>query len=101
MGKCLLKIQLINLLKQVFMVKDHLQGVSSNIMLGQLINAGTGMCDILLDEEKLVSEMSDINQTVDDFIEVTENNIESLIEGDDDELDDYCNDENFKLLSNK
>ena len=56
------------------------------------------MCDILLDEEKLISEMSDINQTVDDFIEVTENNIESLIEGDDDELEDeYCNDENFKF----
>ena len=53
----------------------------------------------ILDEEKLISEMSDINQTVDDFIEVTENNIESLIEGDDDELEDeYCNDENFKFL---
>ena len=75
---------------------DHLQGVSSNIMLGQLINAGTGMCDILLDEEKLISEMENINQTMDDFIEVSENNIESLLEGDESD-DDYCNDDNFKF----
>ena len=33
----------------------ELNGVSSNIMLGQLINSGTGICDLLLDEEKLLS----------------------------------------------
>ena len=40
----------------IFGEKDKLNGVSSNIMMGQIINAGTGMCDVYLDEEKLISE---------------------------------------------
>ena len=47
---------------------DHLNGVSSNIMLGQLIKSGTGMCDILLDEEKLLRELDSIGETEDDYI---------------------------------
>ena len=65
-------------------------------MLGQLIKSGTGMCDILLDEEKLLDELGNIDETIEDFIEVSENNIDSLLGGDEDE-DDYCNDDNFKF----
>ena len=64
-------------------------------MLGQLINSGTGICDILLDEEKLVSEMTNISETVEDFIDVSENNIDSLL--DLDEEDEYCDDDSFKF----
>ena len=36
----------------IFGEKDKLNGVSSNIMMGQTIKAGTGMCNIYLDEKK-------------------------------------------------
>ena len=74
---------------------DHLHGVSANIMLGQLINSGTGMCDILLDEEKLIAGLENINETIEDFIEVSDNNIDTLLQ--DDEDDDYCNDDDFNF----
>ena len=66
-------------------------------MLGQVIKAGTGMCDILLDEEKLIQEMSNINLTMDDFDDVNEHNIDDLLNVDEDEEDEYCNDENFSF----
>ena len=81
----------------IFGEKDKLNGVSSNIMMGQTIKAGTGMCDILLDERKLVEGLQDINLTADDFIEVTESNINNLLEDSDEENmieDDYCDDDN-------
>ena len=34
--------------------KDNLNGVSSNIMMGQLIPSGTGDTNVLLDEMKLI-----------------------------------------------
>ena len=80
----------------IFGEKDKLNGVSSNIMMGQTIKAGTGMCEILLDEKKLIQEMEDINLTKDDFIDVTDTNIKTLLEIESEE-DDYCNDENFEL----
>jgi len=78
----------------LFGERDKLQGVSSNIMMGQVIKAGTGMCDILLDEEKLIREMNSIDLTPEDFIEVTDDNITTLL-GDDEDDDDFCSDENF------
>ena len=80
----------------IFGEKDKLNGVSSNIMMGQTIKAGTGMCEILLDEKKLIQEIEDINLTKDDFIDVTDTNIKTLLEIESEE-DDYCNDENFEL----
>ena len=80
----------------IFGEKDKLQGVSSNIMMGQTIKAGTGFCSLLLDEEKLIEEMKNINYSTEDFIEVSDSNIETLLE--DNELDDsYCNDDNLKF----
>ena len=65
--------------------------------MGQTIHAGTGLCNILLDEDKLIHEMKDINLTQDDFIEVTDNNIHSLLDDVNQEEDDYCNDEDFNF----
>jgi len=82
----------------IFGEKDKLNGVSSNIMMGQTIRAGTGMCDILLDEEKLIQEMKNINLTTDDFINVTDKNINNLLNTEDEgSEDEYCNDEDFNL----
>jgi DNA-directed RNA polymerase II subunit RPB1 len=83
----------------IFGEKDKLNGVSSNIMMGQTIKAGTGMCNILLDERKLLEQMSDINLTKDDFIEVSDNNINSLLQGGEEEedYDEHCLDEDFEM----
>ena len=83
----------------IFGEKDKLNGVSSNIMMGQTIKAGTGMCNILLDERKLLEQMSDINLTKDDFIEVSDNNINSLLQGEEEEedYDEHCLDEDFEM----
>jgi len=80
----------------LFGEKDKLQGVSSNIMMGQTIKAGTGFCSLLLDEEKLLEEMSNINYSKEDFIEVSESNIDTLLQNDSLD-DDYCNDDNLKF----
>ena len=84
----------------IFGEKDKLNGVSSNIMMGQVINAGTGMCDIFLDEEKMIKEMNEINITSDDFINVTDKNIDNLLEDENEDISkysDYCDDDNFEF----
>jgi len=81
----------------IFGEKDKLNGVSSNIMMGQTIKAGTGMCDILFDERKLIDELKNIDYTQDDFIEVSDNNIDSILEDGHEEEDDYCSNENFGM----
>ena len=37
----------------VFGETDHMRGISSRIMTGQVIKGGTGMCDLLLDTEMI------------------------------------------------
>ena len=70
---------------------DRLTGVSSNIMMGQNIHAGTNNCDILLDEDKfleLVSKKDTVTAEVD--IDMNEANLildEIDIEGCD--IDDF------------
>ena len=81
----------------IFGEKDKLNGVSSNIMMGQTIKAGTGMCNILLDERKLMEELESINLSQDDFISITDKNIDTLLKDDSDEEDYYCNDESFEM----
>jgi DNA-directed RNA polymerase II subunit RPB1 len=83
----------------IFGEKDKLNGVSSNIMMGQVIKAGTGMCDIFLDEEKLISELESIDSTKEDYIEVTDSNINNLLKDDseEEEEDEYCGDDNFSF----
>ena len=65
----------------IFGERDNLQGVSSNIMMGQIIPAGTGMCDVLLDEEKLMSELAAVEED-DENYEIYEENIDLLMNTD-------------------
>jgi len=62
----------------IFGERDKLQGVSSNIMLGQIIPSGTGFCDILLDEEEMISNLTELNQVEGD-LEIEEDNIDNLL----------------------
>ena len=75
----------------IFGEKDKLLGVSSNIMMGQNVPCGTGMCDILLDEDKLLKELSSIDE--DESIEIDEDNIDVLL----DDTEEDCKLEDFKL----
>ena len=78
----------------IFGELDNLQGVSSNIMMGQKINAGTNNCELLLDEEKLIGLMKGdidehpINEVDETNIDILINNIDIDTEGcDDDDFD--------------
>jgi len=60
------------------------------------------MCKLYLDERKMIEELNDINYTMDDFIEVSDNNISSLLEDEDDDIsddfdDEGCKDDDFDL----
>jgi len=79
----------------IFGEKDKLNGVSSNIMMGQIIKAGTGITDILLDEEKLNRELTRLNYVQNEYIENINDNINMLLNDTDPLLDEYCNDDNF------
>jgi DNA-directed RNA polymerase II subunit RPB1 len=72
----------------IFAEKDNLLGVSSNIMMGQTINSGTGFCKILLDEESYIKNISesDIENYNDDLDEL----LEEKDEGE-------CSNESFKF----
>jgi len=59
----------------IFSERDNLKGVSSNIMMGQRIKSGTGMCDIYLDEE----EMYQYNTTKEEILYENEDNIDNLL----------------------
>ena len=76
----------------IFSEKDNLKGVSSNIMMGQRIKSGTGVCDIYLDEEELYkySELSDQDNTQYE----NEDNIDKLLEI---EEEGDCIDSDFKF----
>ena len=70
----------------VFGELDKVRGVSANIMMGQEVYCGTGYVDLLLDEEKYVEYL---------------NNLEAEDQSDSDEdiesEDDYCDEDNFKI----
>ena len=78
----------------IFSEKDNLSGVSSNIMMGQTIKSGTGLSELFIDEEKLIQELTSINESITDDITYDENNLDSLLdykeEGD-------CTTEDFKF----
>ena len=79
---------------RIFSDKDDLLGVSSNIMLGQVIKSGTGYCDILLDEQKLIESLDDIEEKEEEYIDIDESNIDILLEKED---EGECCDDNFKF----
>ena len=72
----------------IFAEKDNLLGVSSNIMMGQTINSGTGYCKILLDEENYIKNITESD--IDNY----NDNLDDLLV-DKDEGD--CGNENFKF----
>ena len=48
----------------IFSEKDNLTGVSSNIMMGQKIKSGTGLCEIFIDEEQLINNISEFENII-------------------------------------
>ena len=77
---------------------DKLQGVSSNIMMGQKIHAGTNNCEILLDEKRLVELLDDDNDIP--IYEPDTNNVDTLFEQIIEEGDVYdsdCDDGDFEF----
>jgi DNA-directed RNA polymerase II subunit RPB1 len=81
----------------LFGERDELEGVSSNIMMGQIINAGTGMSEIYMDEEKLIELLQDIDYTADDFATVSEKNVETLLETESEDEDCLDTDFDFSM----
>ena len=79
----------------MFGEKDKLKGVSSNIMMGQTIKSGTGLSELLLDENKLIHELSELDYTQNEYIEDIEENIDTLLNDSELLTDEYCNNENF------
>ena len=56
----------------IFGEVDKLNGVSSNIMMGQIPPCGTGMTDVLLDESKLYNIDGEEEETVTDISQIGE-----------------------------
>ena len=56
---------------------DYMRSVSSRIMAGQVIKGGTGLCDIILDDNLLENTeyIEDTDISFKEFIKFTENNI--------------------------
>jgi len=79
----------------MFGEKDKLKGVSSNIMMGQTIKSGTGLTDLLLDEEKLIQGLTELDTIQNDYIEDISDNLDTLLNDSDTFNDEYCNDDNF------
>ena len=73
---------------------DRLTGVSSNIMMGQKIHAGTNNCEILLDEEKLIDLLED--EEDDEIDEVEEKNVDLLFYQVEEE-EEGCENDDFKF----
>ena len=58
----------------IFAETDKCRGVSSNVMMGQFVKTGTNFSDIILDEEKILSNIYDDSEN----IELSMEDMESL-----------------------
>ena len=63
--------------------------------MGQTIKSGTGLCNILLDEDYLLKELKIIDEFKDE-IEESENDINILL-AEEEEENDECSNNNFKF----
>ena len=81
----------------IFGEKDKLKGVSSNIMMGQIIRSGTGFTELLLDEDKLIQGLSELDYTQNEYIENIDENTDELFNDSDPLIDEYCNNDNFEF----
>ena len=50
----------------MFGESDNMNGVSANIMLGQVAPCGTGLTEVLLDENKLINMMKETEDDSDE-----------------------------------
>ena len=66
-------------------------------MTGQSIKAGTGYTGLLLDEDKLIDSLNQLDYEQNDYIENIEDNVNTLLNDTDPLMDDYCNEDNFKF----
>ena len=64
-------------------------------MMGQTIKSGTGLTELLLDEEKLIESLTELDYKENEYIEDIEENIDTLLNDNDLLVDEYCNDDNF------
>ena len=97
LAKCSFEDTTDQLLKAaLFSELDTLNGVSSNIMVGQTVPCGTGYFDLELDEDKLISNYEKMSQDEPEdaiYSEEEDDSIEKLLEIAEEE--DYCGDDNF------
>jgi DNA-directed RNA polymerase beta' subunit len=73
----------------IFGELDKMDGVSSNIMFGQEVPCGTGMVEVLFDEEKFIKNLVTINETDDDVHEELDEKRQLI--------DLYCSESNFEF----
>ena len=91
LGKCSFENTTDQLIKSgIFAEKDNLLGVSSNIMLGQTIRSGTGFCNILLDEDNYIKNLSGMEEDINNY----NDNLDDLLEEKD---EGECSNDNFKF----
>jgi len=65
--------------------------------MGQIIKSGTGLCDILLDEDKLMENMDSL-AVQDEYEMVDESNINDLLQTEvDEDADGICEESDFKF----
>lgn len=62
----------------IFGESDHIRSVSARIMVGNLINGGTGCFDLLLDHEKIKKTLTSIKQPTKEIV-IKKSNITDLI----------------------
>ena len=62
---------------RIFGENDNIQGVSSNIMLGQEIKSGTGSVDLLFDEKMYMKNESNLNNNYETNLLEIPTNIEN------------------------
>lgn len=74
----------------IFSEIDKINGVSANIMLGQILPAGTGDTDIMLDEQKIMN-------TIDEDDEDDDLEYDTMSHIDDETKDNMCSLENLEI----
>ena len=96
LAKCSFEETTDQLLKaSIFGEVDKVTGVSSNIMMGQVAPCGTGYCNIVIDEPKLI-ELLKTSKPLQKEEEVYEDSDSD----DEDDGDDYCNDDMLQFSFN-
>jgi hypothetical protein len=83
----------------LFAEKDNMKGVSSNIFAGQFCKSGTNCFEILIDEEKMLEKIDIPSYEEAEFVDVTENDLDTAFENAYAKVDskDNVNDSDFNF----